>query len=239
MKKTPIKKKSSWTAAELAAAAFIKGGVPAPAIYTAFADRLRDAIEAPGETAIDAAAHVLEKLFREAAAKSPETVREAARGGEGETATAYALGKLAFAQLVAARAASSRADGRFLEHIRDPRYRPYVEALAEGPLSGPRLRQKVGERAETVSRKLAVLRELGIVLSRRQGNIGETMLTPGAHAALSQIAPAQPFTVPDEAPRSDVKAAKALADKRDSLPAHLRVPPTFDTGLDATRRKAA
>jgi DNA-binding transcriptional ArsR family regulator len=222
MKGYAIKKKSNWPAVDAALEEFARDARLSPPIFAAIADRLRTAIEAPETERIDEAATMIELLFRELVAKSSHAVRTASRGdGEADIAAGYALGKVAFAQLLAARIADTRADGRFVEHLRDLRYLPLVRALHDGPLNVNALREQVGERLETVSRKLGGLRALGIVVSKKHGNVVVNMLSPAARAMVEQLGLA-PVA---EEPVQTVKAPRAkemIRTKRERLDDYMK-----------------
>lgn len=227
MEKPPINQQSNWPVLEWAWAEFANGSGLPPTVFTAIADRLRGAIESPDAELVQAAAHTLEAFYRNMVTASPSSVRDAARGEvTGETAASYALGKLAFAQLLAARIADTRADARFLEQVRAPKHLAYIRALGEGPLNVTQLTDKVGECIETVSRKLGVLRNLGIVVSRKQGTTVVNMLTPATKQLLDTLPP----------PTDDMQitrtvtisaARKALQYNRAKLPDYLKQAPTF------------
>ena len=181
MKNTPIKQKSYWPALDAALSAAADGAAIPSATFAAVADRLRSAIDAPDAARVRDASDILEQFYRQMASTASPAVQAVSRGLEGgDIAAGYVLGKIAFAQLLAARIADTRADDRFINHVRDARYLPYIQAMYAEPLSVSALRDKVGTRIETVSRKLAVLRSIGIVTSRRQGTVVVNMLTPAA-----------------------------------------------------------
>ncbi len=140
-------------------------------------------------------------------------------------ATGYALGKLAFAQLLAGRIADTRADSRFVEHVRNRHYLPYLQALFGGPLTVNALQLKVGTRLETVSRKLAVLRELGLVASRRQGTEVINILTPAAAATMEALGLNPVVETVPVVRAPDVR--EALDGERNALPSHMRGIPSF------------
>ncbi|MDD2705522.1 MAG: helix-turn-helix domain-containing protein [Acidocella sp.] len=194
MQHQKVKQISNWPVLDQATKVIADGKQLPPSIFTAIADRLRTAIEAPDAARVQTAAELLERFYREAVAKAPVAVQAASRGEDSsDLATTYALGKFAFAQLLAARIADTRADGRFIDHIRDERYLPYIQALFAAPLNVSALSEKTGKRIETVSRKLVVLRGLGIVTARKHGNVVVNMLTPAAVATLEELglSPAQ------------------------------------------------
>lgn len=221
-----VKQISNWPILDQAAKLITDGAQLPPSIFTAVADRLRTAIETPDAARVRTAAELFERFYREAVAKAPIAVQAASRGeGTSDLTLTYSLGKLAFAQLLAARIADTRADGRFIDHIRDKRYLPYVQALFAGPLSVSALRENTGERIETASRKLSVLRGLGIVAARKHGNAVVNMLTPAAMATLEELGltPAQ-----EVAPVIRVPEVRREIEKRyTELRPHMKNVPLF------------
>jgi DNA-binding transcriptional ArsR family regulator len=226
--KTPfVKKPSNWPLLDRAVDAIAQGTPLPSSVFAAIADRLRAAIESPDAARIDSAAALLEDLFRRAAAAAPLPVQAASRGEQdGDLSTGYALGKLAFAQLLAARIADTRADTRFIEHVRDPRYLPFIQALYGEPLSVGTLAESASNRIETVSRKLNILRALGIVVSRRRGTVVENMLTPAARTTLEALglAPTREEPVPVV---KEPEVQRVIADKLEALAPHLQATPLF------------
>ncbi|MDB5582718.1 MAG: hypothetical protein JWR80_7894 [Bradyrhizobium sp.] len=216
-----INQQSNWPALDAALRALAQGEAVPPAVFAAIADRLRSAVEAPEGARIEQASTLLEHFFREAAAAMPAEVRAASRGaGDDVLSMSYGLGKLAFAQLFAARVADTRADSRFVEHLRDSRYLPYIQALYAAPRSVGALSGHVQKRIETVSRKLAVLRGLGIVASRKEGNVVVNMLTPAATALVEQFGLASQTGAVTTVKAGDVR--QAIEDKHETLPRYMR-----------------
>ena len=239
MKNPQIKNPSNWPAIEAALAALSEGAPLTPSLFATIADRLRSAIEAPDAARIEEAATRLETFFRQAVAMAPAALQAATRGEDaGQLAAGYALGKLSFAQLLAARIADTRTDTRFIEHVRDTRYLPFLQAMFVEPLSVTALAEKGGSRIETVSRKLSALRALGIVASRKQGTVVVNMLTPAASATLEALglAPTQEQAVPTV---RDVDIRQALDERREELAPHMQATPLFSHRRAAAPRQAA
>lgn len=212
---------SNWPAVEAALDEFATAGSVSPGVFAALADRVRTAIEAPDAAKVEEAAQRLEELFRQLIAVAPRSVREASRGkGEPDILAGYALGKIAFAHLLAARIADTRADRRFIEHLSDRRYLPLVTALYNEALAVSALREKVGERLETVSRKLAVLRSLGIVISKKHGNVVVNMLSPAARALVDQLGLVPSEEVLPLITMPDIK--QTIENKRAGLQSHMK-----------------
>ncbi|MER8751608.1 helix-turn-helix domain-containing protein [Mesorhizobium sp. M1050] len=238
MSTTQIKQKSDWPVVDAALKAMAEGSQLAPSTFAAIADRLRTAIEAQDAASVQVAAELLENFYRDAAAAASPSVQAASRGeAGGDLAESYALGKLAFAQLIAARIADTRADSRFVDHIRDNRYLPYVQAIFTEPLSVSAIREKVGTRLETVSRKLAVLRALGIVASRKQGNVVVNMLTPAAAATVEMLGLAPTREAVPVVKVPDVR--QAIDKERETLKLHMQETPLFVRRSTTSRHKVA
>lgn len=226
MKHHPVKQISNWPVLEQAGKMIADGEQLPSSIFAAIADRLRAAIETPDAARVQAAAEQLEHFYREAVATAPTAVQAASRGEDnGNLAATYYLGKFAFAQLLAARIADTRADDRFINHIHDERYLPYIQALFSAPLSVSALSQKTGKRIETVSRKLAVLRALGIVAARKQGNVVVNMLTPAATATLEEFGLSPALEVAPEIIIPEVQSE--IKKRRIGLPLYMQKIPPF------------
>jgi DNA-binding transcriptional ArsR family regulator len=138
---------------------------------------------------------------------------------------AFSMGQLAFAQQLAGYVSSRRASSQFVEAIHDVKLRQYVSALAKADLSGTQLSTLVKERVETVSRKLADLRRIGITDFRREGVHIINFLTPAAKAVF-------------DAEQTDYESHRAhetdarlswIEQQRGLLPEHLRSAVTFDS----------
>jgi DNA-binding transcriptional ArsR family regulator len=238
VKKPPINKTSNWPALDKARKALEDGATVPPSTFAAIADRLQVAIDAPDAARIQTAATMLEAFYRDVVSTATSAVQGASRGVDnGDLAISYALGKFSFAQLLAARIADRRADQRFVDHISDARYLPYVQALATEPLSVSALREKTGERLETASRKLGALRALGIVVSRKHGNVVVNMLTPAASATLDMLGLSRSDLSAPVAKTAD--ARQTLDGKREALQSHMRETPPFVGRPGARRAEAA
>lgn len=230
MNEPTINKKSNWRALAVAYEQLAGGGIESvsDAVFAAIADRLREAIESSEYENVKSATFILDEFYRDLAAAAPVNVRNASRGkGDSELLSAYALGKAAFAQLVAARVASTRVDARFIEHLTDRRYLNVLKALGRSSLSVGDITDRVEERIETVSRKLGALRMQGIVTSRKQGNVVVNSLSPAALSTLKFL-----NLIPEEDRVAlgndlDAEAREALKDKREKLLPHLRAPVQF------------
>lgn len=226
MKSDLIKKPSSFAILEQALEQLRVGGPDAvgDGFIAVLADRVRAAIEASDGITLSTLTEQLASFYKDLFAAVPTGAREAARGASGDkdAAAAFLLGQAAFAHLLASRTLDRRADDRFLQTIRNGRYERYIRALQRAPLNGQELGKLIGERDETVSRKLTVLRQLGIVSSRKDGTSVINNLTPAAQGVLDHLRIA-PLAL--SAPTIEVQeAVEAMHDK---IPAYLRTVPSF------------
>lgn len=158
-----------------------------PAIYDAVIDRLEEALSTDDGDLLREAAAALQFALQTVFKAAPADVKDAMRGAisaREPLLTAFWAGQTAFAQALAARALDRRADDRLLNRLTHKSYEGYVRALLHGPRSGDELVQLLGERKETVSRKLKVLAALGAIERRRQGNHVFNALTPTARTYL-------------------------------------------------------
>jgi len=191
-----------------------------PAVFDAIVDRLEAALAAGDNHALETLTHHLEAAARQWAAAGSDDARKALRGDRDATAESANLlvaGRLGFAQNLAARALDKRADDAFYELIADRRYQPYICALMAGPRSGIELALAVDEVEETVSRKLRILEEGGVVRRRKNGQVTMNLLTPAArqYAEAKRIGPAGGQTI-----QPAVKSA--LAERSDKIEDHLQ-----------------
>jgi len=152
----------------------------------AVANRLEEAVTDRSRVALDTLKGQLADFLRTAVRTAPQAVAEAALGRPGapELRAAYMLGQVGFAQMMAAQIAERRPDANVISALQAPPYIPYLRALGAGELTGLDLVDKTGERAETVSRKLRALRDLGLVEFRREGVNIYNSLTSFARAAI-------------------------------------------------------
>lgn len=210
--------------AELAAEPQRLSALP-PGFYGALAERMEEAVGSPRRGALAALSEDLVEVFHAALREAPAGAAAAARGDEGgaDAVAAYRLGQLGFAQLFASSAASRRADDRFMTVLRSKRYRRYLRALEAGERTNQALAEICRERTETVSRKLRVLRVLGIADVRREGTAAINLLTPAARAALA----AEPGDPPEPAAEAPLRVPQALRERSRSLPDHMRRIPSF------------
>jgi DNA-binding transcriptional ArsR family regulator len=190
--------------------------------FMALAERLEEAVSAPTYEPLDELKSQLSDFVRVLLQRSPGAVRDAIVSRiEGDEASAYRLGHVAFAQLFAAQAANRRADDGFVSDLQKDAYASYVQALFAEDRTGQALAEITGERAETVSRKLKVLRDMGAVDYRRDGTSFYNFLTPAARAAAAS------WVMASNAPVRSPKERK-VDSLRNSLPHIMREPLTFE-----------
>jgi DNA-binding transcriptional ArsR family regulator len=128
-----------------------------------------------------------ERFFRNATSRVQLAIQNPEDGEVAELRDAYVLGRLGSAQHLLSQALSSRADDLFAPTMQDRQYQSYVRALRDDDLSNTELGGRVGEAPETVSRKLRVLRQLGITDFRREGTFTINFLTAPAGAVAGQL----------------------------------------------------
>lgn len=202
-------------------------------VLTMIADHVRAALEGSPAITPEIIECELRNFFQKALAAAPEAARAGARGsGDPVTAAAFLLGQTAFAHLLAARTLDTRIDASFIAAIDDKRYLPYLRAMLSGTKDGVTLARLTEEAVETVSRKLAVLRERGLVVSRQQGTRGVNKLTPTAKALLLDRG-IEPLV---DAGGKGETMETVIAEMTDEVPPHLRKLPVIS---DGKRRKAA
>jgi DNA-binding transcriptional ArsR family regulator len=196
-----------------------------PELLNVLAERIEEALADNRGASLTELRNQLSTTFRAALGKAPEEVINAIRG-RGEAldvaGIAYALGQLGFAQLLATRADQRRPDDAFEKLTANEAYASYLRALLRGAMSVGDLANAVGERVETVSRKLKPLREMGAVDFRRQGTTILNFLTPAAEALAREA-----FRVSFALPKPRKALDRSLNDALNDLPSYLRAPPNF------------
>jgi len=83
-----------------------------------------------------------------------------------------------------ARAASKRIDDTFERRLRARPFEQYVRLLVDEELSGRQIADRLGKDEAEISRRLKVLRHMGAVDCRREGNRFVNFLTPAARAVV-------------------------------------------------------
>jgi DNA-binding transcriptional ArsR family regulator len=202
-------------------------------VLTMVADHVRAALEGSPTITLENVECEIRDFFQKALAAAPPAARAGVRGsGDSATAAAFLLGQIAFAHLLAARTLDTRVDAGFSAALEDKRYLPYLRAMLSGAKDGVTLARMAAEAVETVSRKLAVLRERGLVVSHQQGTRGVNKLTPAAKAMLLDRG-VHPLV--DAGGKGETMDA-VIAELAEEAPPHLRKLPVIGDGKP---RKAA
>ena len=190
-------------------------------------ERILAALSSEQREEIDEASDRLEQFYLARLAAAPESAAQAARGSGDPTSAevaSFSLGQIGFAHAVLAYAASRRADARFERVVLDRKFKSYIRLLLDRELSGRELADEVGKDPAEVSRKLKLLRQIGVVEHRRNGNKVINFLTPAARAIAREknMGPKRAY----KRGFSEQKAA-AIASARDQLEPHLQQLPNF------------
>lgn len=158
-----------------------------PGTATILSDRIGATLAREDRAAIEEAQGALERLYFDLLRTAPAPAAAAARGdddaGESETA-AFTLGQIGLAHALVARAASRRVDDSFERLLRSKSLERYVRLLVDVELSGRDLADRLGKDEAEVSRRLKLLRQIGAVECRREGNRIVNFLTPAARAVV-------------------------------------------------------
>ena len=156
----------------------------------AIADRLEGAISASNRAPLQVLSAQLIAVFNKFLRAVPPEVSNQIRGGysmDSVIGSSYLLGQIGFAQRVAAEAFEKRADDEFVQIVLDGRFTKYINALFDEERTGVELASIVKVCAETVSRNLKKLRELGVTDFRREGTTLLNFLTPAAESILKEV----------------------------------------------------
>ena len=191
------------------------------------AERLEEALAANDRTELDALKAALADFFATLLRGAPDGAAAAVRGAASAPAAgvaAFALGQIAFAQHVAAQAAERRADDRFTAVFSNASLMPYVRALSKQDHTGRELAATLKLREETVSRKLAELRELGVVDYRRDGARAYNFLTPQARVAYEGLG------APESLPHRDPVKVRMVRDRQSGVSDEFKEWPTLAGG---------
>lgn len=205
-------------------------------VFAELADRLREAMADKDPGAIRTLSAQLTEILDAARTKAaPEAVR-AAQGdpvlADQPSRHAFALGRLSFAQRIAAMHAERRADQSFEEMLTSRSLGPYVRALFENEMTGVDLAAALSHQPETVSRNLKRLRELGAVDFRREGTSLINFLTPAAQQLAEQgLERAVRTRLPPQT------RAWVNSENRE-MPAIMRKPQTFGHEVDGAEDRA-
>jgi DNA-binding transcriptional ArsR family regulator len=202
-------------------------------VLTVIADHVRAALEGSPTITLENVELELRGFFREILAAAPEAARASVRGdGDSVASAAFLLGQAAFAHLLAARTLDTRVDQVFIRTLEDKRYLRYLRAMLSGAKDGVTLARMAEEAAETVSRKLAVLRGRGLVTSRQEGTRVVNKLTPAAKEMLAGLGIEPLVETGGKAESMDM----VIAELREEAPPYMRKLPVMG---DGKRRKAA
>jgi DNA-binding transcriptional ArsR family regulator len=152
---------------------------------TIISDRILAALSREDRLGLEEAQAALEKLYLTRLAAAPRAAASAARGDDDASPSeqaAFALGLVGLSHAVVARAASRRIDDAFERRLRSKQLERYVRLLVDAEMSGRELAERLDKDAAEVSRRLKMLRQMGAVECRREGNRVLNFLTPAARA---------------------------------------------------------
>lgn len=152
---------------------------------TILSDRIAAALSREDRLGLEEAQAAFEELYLKRLAAAPAAAGAAARGdGKASPAeqAAFTLGLIGLSHAVVARAASRRIDDAFDRRLRSKQLERYVRLLVDAELSGRDLAERLGKDEAEVSRRLKMLRQMGAVECRREGNRIVNFLTPAARA---------------------------------------------------------
>lgn len=157
-------------------------------IWSVIAEQLEDAIISHSRGELHEFSDALAELWAKLLATAPSSVGDAVlHNQKSSELTSYWLGQLSFAQLLALQTAEKRTHEEFINDMNSDIYKKYVTALSERELTGRDLAVAVKESEESVSRKLKVLRELGITDYRVIGTSRQNFLTPPARLVVQKL----------------------------------------------------
>lgn len=152
-----------------------------PEIFTVISDRIEDALADRKSAGLDVLSAELAAAFGELARRAPadalDAVRNAVNASPASLAS-FVLGQLNFAHHFVSQVALKRVDDKFTDVIFSRVNAPLIKALLKGEMTQVALAEKVGKRAETISRNLRDLREIGAIDYRRNGVSFLNFLTP-------------------------------------------------------------
>ncbi len=152
---------------------------------TAISDRIIAALGREDRHGLEEAQAALEQFYLSRLASAPAPAAAAARGDEDSAPpeeAALSLGMIGLAHAIVARAASRRVDDAFEHRLRSKAYERYIRLLIDAELAGYEIAERLGKDEAEVSRRLKVLRQIGAVECRREGNRIINFLTSAARA---------------------------------------------------------
>jgi DNA-binding transcriptional ArsR family regulator len=188
-----------------------------PELLNLIAVRIEEALADPRDAQLAGLTAQLAELFRTGLAKAPAVLLDALRAADKANSAegiGFLLGNLSMAQNVTARARERRAGDDFVNALQSASFAPYVKALLEGEATNSELADKVGHAAETVSRQLRKLRELGAVDFRRDGVRVHNFLTPAAEA-LARSSTEANSPLPPVRKKLDLELLTLVGEQRD------------------------
>lgn len=154
-----------------------------PEHMAVIAGHLEAAVSSHSLQELQVLSDALAKLFNQALRKAPADSITAVRNSPTADLahrSSYMLGQISFAQLLASKVLISRPSDEFDTVLYDAAYVGYIYKLSEASRTNTALSEMLGERVETVSRKIKKLRELGITDFRKDGVHVINFLTPAA-----------------------------------------------------------
>ncbi|WP_085032744.1 helix-turn-helix domain-containing protein [Ensifer aridi] len=193
-----------------------------PGVFAAIATRLEEAIADGSREELMSMDEQLSAFLKAYLSKAKGELAGAVRGAancDTDTAAAYVLGQISFAQLLAGQAGNRRVEEHFANLVEE--HGDIVRALFARDLTGLQLAEATGLRPETISRKLKLLREAGISDFYREGTSLFNFLTPAAKALASDI------QVNVDARHGGAAIRRALSGRRNRLDPHMRHALTF------------
>lgn len=152
---------------------------------TSISDRIIAALSREDRAGLAEAQSALESFYLARLNLAPAPAIAAARGdgdADDTVSAAFSLGQIGLAHAVVARAASRRVDDAFERRLRSKPLERYVRLLIDAELSGVEIAEQLKKHEAEVSRRLKLLRQMGAVECRREGNRVINFLTPAAKA---------------------------------------------------------
>lgn len=190
-------------------------------VGTIISDRVIAAVSGETRAELEHAQSALEAFYLNRLSKVPKKTVDAATGKadpNSAEAGAFSLGQIGFAHAIVARAASRRADDEFERRLRSRPLERYVRLLISDELSGRDISDRLNKDPAEVSRRLKILRQIGAVECRREGNRVVNYLTPAA----AGIARARNMGAVSCGAQLQTEVVEALDDHKKRLPPELQ-----------------
>lgn len=194
-----------------------------PALFSAIVSRLEDSLASGSRDEVLSLERHLAAFLKAYTQKSSSKVIDALRyasNADVDIAAAFALGQISLAQLIAAEAGNRRVGQEFEDVIKENSL--IVLCLLEKDRSGLDIAASTGLRPETISRKLKLLRDIGVVDFYREGTSLLNFLTPAAKQIAASLSE---NLVSKRLGGSAVRLS--VNSHRKQLPQHMRGPLTF------------